>query len=114
NYLVGFGAEDIPDRFAFCSLPTHQTSAGVGIVCCPMDEFLAWAAGYHSPGHGILKLIGQVEAFLTWAMAWCRRTGMSSLAEHKSPAAGARIDANSAQGCEAADSGQNLAPANRK
>jgi hypothetical protein len=38
-----------------------------------MEAFVSWASYYRAPGHGIMKLIGKVEEFLTWAMDWCQR-----------------------------------------
>jgi hypothetical protein len=95
NYLRGFGAEDIPERFAFPGLPLEQTPTGPEHFPSPMEGFLAWASGYRAPGHGILKLIGEVEEFLTWAMAWAKRhtdvvppspTGESTAADASRPA----------------------------
>jgi hypothetical protein len=73
HYLIGFGADEIPERFAFPSLPRDQVATKLGFFS-PMEAFLDWAAGYRrAPAHGIMKLIGDVEEFLTWAMAWCRQ-----------------------------------------
>jgi hypothetical protein len=65
--LTGFGAQGIPETFTFSQLPLDQEEGAFS----HMDRFLAWASCYRSPGHEIMKLIGQVEDFLTWAMAWC-------------------------------------------
>ncbi len=73
DYLLGFGAGEIPDHFSFPTLPPHQTPTGPEYFASEMEEFLAWASTYRVPGHGAMKLIGRVEAFLTWAMGWCHR-----------------------------------------
>jgi hypothetical protein len=70
GYLLGFGAGEIPERFTFPALPADQTPAGPEHFPSAMEAFLAWASGYRAPGHGILRLIGEVEEFLTWAMRW--------------------------------------------
>jgi hypothetical protein len=72
--LLGFGAGAIPDPFTFSGLPRDQTPTGPEHSSSPMENFLAWASGYHrAPQHGIIKLIGEVEEFLTWAMAWAKQ-----------------------------------------
>jgi len=50
-----------------------DTLEPTGSGYCPssMEHFLVWAAQYHHPEHGIMKLVGAVEDFLTWAMNWC-------------------------------------------
>jgi hypothetical protein len=73
SYLVGFGAESIPDRFAFPGLPYDQSPAGPENLPSAMEGFLVWAEGYRCPGHGIMELIGNVEDFLAWAMGWCQQ-----------------------------------------
>jgi hypothetical protein len=67
--LRGFGAQGIPESFTFSHLPLDQEESAFS----HMDRFLAWASCYRSPGHEIMKLMGDVEDFLTWAMAWCVR-----------------------------------------
>jgi hypothetical protein len=74
NLLLGFGAAEIPERFTFPTLPRDQTPTGLAIDS-PMEGFLAWASAYRTPGHGIMWLIGEVEEFLTWAMAWTKQQG---------------------------------------
>jgi hypothetical protein len=73
NYLHGFGAEEIPEDFTFPALPSVQTPTGPENFPSPMECFLSWASGYRAPRHGLMQLIGEVEKFLTWAMAWCRQ-----------------------------------------
>jgi hypothetical protein len=73
QHLLGFGASDIPERFEFPDLPRDQTPSGPEHFPSEMEGFVSWASGYRSPGHGILKLIGDVEDFLTWAMGWCQQ-----------------------------------------
>jgi hypothetical protein len=72
KYLVGFGAEGIPDRFAFHNLPKIQTSTRIENFPSEMEFFLVWASSHYGPNHSILALIGDVEEFLAWAMGWCR------------------------------------------
>jgi hypothetical protein len=74
RYLTGFCAPEIPQRFAFASLPRDQTPSESGVLT-GMAGFLAWASGYRQPGHCVINLIGEVEEFLTWAMAWASRAG---------------------------------------
>jgi hypothetical protein len=93
NYLVGFGAEDIPDRFAFPGLPYDQTPTGPEHFPSAMEGFLVRAEGYRRPGHGIMELIGNVEDFLTWAMGWCTRQpspGSAPEGQASSPPEGAK------------------------
>jgi hypothetical protein len=73
SYLIGFGAEGIPDRFAFPRLPYDQTPTGPEHFPSPMEAFLVWASAYRTPGHEIMKLIGEVEEFLSWAMGSCQQ-----------------------------------------
>jgi nucleoside phosphorylase len=72
SYLLGFGAECIPDRFTFSGLPQVQTPTGPEHFPSPMEHFLVWASAYRAGGHGLMKLIGEVEDYLSWAMRWCR------------------------------------------
>lgn len=65
NHLLGFGAQEIPERFAFPALPRDQTPAGPEHFPSEMEGFLAWASCYRAPGQGIMRLIGEVEDFLT-------------------------------------------------
>jgi hypothetical protein len=85
QYLLGFGASDIPEQFAFPALPQIQTPSGPEHFPSEMDAFVSWASGYRAPGHGILRLIGDVEDFLTWAMSWCQ--SWRSIAEEREPPA---------------------------
>src|SRR5262249_22682382 len=90
QYLVGFGASDIPAQFAFSALPQIQAPSGPEHFPSVMDAFVSWALGYRAPGHSILKLIADVEEFLTWAMGWCQRWRSSAeaskpLAEDAAP-----------------------------
>jgi len=78
--LIGLGAEQIPERFDFSGVPSEQTASGPEHFPSPMDNFLAWASGYRAPGHEIMKLIGEVEDLLTWAMAWAKRNSESASA----------------------------------
>jgi hypothetical protein len=73
NHLTGLGMTGMPDRFSFPNLPLDQTPSGPEHFPSPMEEFVAWASRYRVPGHPIMKLIGEVEEFLSWAMGWCRQ-----------------------------------------
>jgi hypothetical protein len=95
QYLLSFGASDIPEQFTFAALPTIQTSSGPGYGSSGIEAFVSWASGYRTPGHGVLKLVGDVEDFLTWAMNWCQQ--QSSRGRGKEADSG---DTNNQRGAE--------------
>jgi hypothetical protein len=72
QHLLGFGASDIPEQFAFATLPTVQAPNGPEYGSSETEAFVSSASGYRIPGHGLLKLVGDVEDCLTWAMSWCQ------------------------------------------
>jgi hypothetical protein len=84
QYLLGFGASHIPEQFTFAALPTVQTPSGSGYGPSGIEAFVSWASEYRTPGHGVLKLIGDVEEFLTWSMNWCQgdRSSAEEQASH--------------------------------
>src|SRR5262249_6379308 len=94
NYLLGFGAGEIPVQFAFASLPLDQEPTGPGHFPA-MERFITWACGYRLPGHGLMKLIREVEEFLTWAMNWCQRQGVNFPDAGEEAPAGEEADAES-------------------
>jgi hypothetical protein len=73
HHLLGFGANAIPERFAFPGLPYNQTPTGLQYFGSAIDSFIAWASGYRRPGHSVMNLIGEVEEFLTWTMTWAKQ-----------------------------------------
>jgi hypothetical protein len=120
QYLLGFGASDIPERFAFSALPDTQTPTGPEHFASSMEAFIAWASGYRAPGHGLMKLIGDVEDFLTWAMAWCNRHSVAARPPADQPAPtptieeGAAPEHGSSAGPGECEAPTHLAQAERK